>query len=165
MSTSDRTLVPRPSQSSKATECSFANPSSPSVIWRYGFTLHIRPEGKEARGFLMQNGIKRLHVKLNHKAVFSFINTSYCQILCGLDRAKYNAMLILAMMVLRRKGPLSHGITHVYKSPQIIVDRMKDVDYDDVLINHYESRNIQHVLRDRFLETPWEPPSTASATS
>ena len=73
-------------------------------------------------------------------------------------------MLILAMMVIRRKGPLNHGISHVYQSPQITLDRMKDVDYDDVLISTYKPMNIQHVLRDHFLETPWEPPPKASAT-
>ena len=100
-----------------------------------------------------------------HQIISSFLKSQYCQILCGLDKTRYNAMLILAMMVIRRKGPLNHGPSHQYRSPQIAIDRMKDVEYDDVLLNMYEPKNIQHVLRDHFLETPWEPPSSASAPS
>ena len=70
-------------------------------------------------------------------------------------------MLIIAMMVIKRQGPLSSGQSNFFKSPQIQVHRMKEVDYDDELINNFEHRNIQHVLRDHFLERPWElPPRT-----
>ena len=71
-------------------------------------------------------------------------------------------MLILAMMVVRRKGPLNHGPSHQYRAPHIVIKRMKDVEYDDVLFNMYEPINVQHVLRDHFLETPWEPQSSIS---
>ena len=43
----------------------------PKCHLQSGFTLHIRPEGKEAKGSLMQNGTKRSHVKLNTIREFS----------------------------------------------------------------------------------------------
>ena len=91
------------------------------------------------------------------------IESPYVQILCGLDSARKNAMLLLAMMVLRRKGPLNHGPTHQYIAPNIDVERMKDLDYDDVLLDRYEPINVLHAIRDRLLDSPWEPPTSASA--
>ena len=63
-------------------------------------------------------------------------------------------MLILTMMVVRRKGPLNHGPSHEQRTPHIVIERMKDVECDDVLLNMYESINAQHVIRDHFLDTP-----------
>ena len=91
------------------------------------------------------------------------IESPYVQILCGLDSARKNAMLLLAMMVLRRKGPLNHGPTHQYIAPNIDVARMKDLDYDDVLLDRYEPINVLHAIRDHLLDSPWEPPTSASA--
>ena len=99
-----------------------------------------------------------------HQVIAKLLESPYVQILCGLDPARNNAMLILAMMVLRRKGPLNHGASHQYRAPHIDIARMKDVEYEDVLLNRYEPINVQHLIRDHFLETPWEPPSSASAS-
>ena len=74
-------------------------------------------------------------------------------------------MLILAMMVIKRKGPLNDGPTHQYIAPHIDVSRMKDLDFDDYLLDRHEPINVQHAIRDHFLETPWEPPSSTSAPS
>ena len=40
-----------------------------------------------------------------HQVVSKLLESPYVQILCGLDTARNNAMLILAMMVIHRKGP------------------------------------------------------------
>ena len=100
-----------------------------------------------------------------HQLILKLLQSPYVQILCGLDSARKNAMLLLAMMVLRRKGPLNHGPTHQYIAPNIEVARMKDLDYDDVLLYRHEPINVQHAIRDHLLDTPWEPPSSASAPS
>ena len=100
-----------------------------------------------------------------HQKVLKLLQSAYVQILCGLDSARKNAMLLLAMMVLRRKGPLNDGPTHQYIAPNIDVARMKDLDYDDWLLDRHEPINVQHAIRDHLLDTPWEPPSSASAPS
>ena len=46
-----------------------------------------------------------------------------------------------------------------------LLGRMKDLDYDDWLLDRHEPINVQHAIRDHLLDTPWEPPSSASAPS
>ena len=100
-----------------------------------------------------------------YQKVLKLLKSEYVQILCGLDSARKNAMLLLAMMVLNRKGPLNKGPTHQYIAPNIDVSRMKDLDYDDWLLDRHEPINVQHAIRDHLLDTPWEPPTSASAPS
>ena len=47
-----------------------------------------------------------------HQIISNFLKSQCVQIFCGLDTARKNAMLILTMMVVRRKGPLNHGPSH-----------------------------------------------------
>ena len=74
-------------------------------------------------------------------------------------------MLLLAMMVIRRDGPLKHGATKQYVAPNMNVSRMIDPEYDDWLLDRHEPLNVNHAIRDHMLDTPWEPPSSASAPS
>ena len=60
---------------------------------------------------------------------------------------------------------MNDGPTHQYVAPNIDVARMKDLDYDDWLLDRHEPTNVQHAIRDHLLDTPWEPPSSASALS
>ena len=65
-------------------------------------------------------------------------------------------MLILAMMVVRKNGTLNHGFSHQYRATHIDIARMKEWTMT-MLLNRYEPINVQHMLRNHFLETPWEP--------
>ena len=100
-----------------------------------------------------------------HQRVQKLLESPYVQFLCGLDSARKNAMLLLAMMVIRRNGPLNHGPTKQYVARNIDVPRMTDPDYEDWLLDRHEPINVNHAIRDHLLDTPWEPPSSASAPS
>ena len=100
-----------------------------------------------------------------HNKVQKLIESPYVQILCGLDAARKNAMLLLAMMVIRRKGPLNHGPTKQYVAPNMDVSRMTDPEYDDWLLDRHEPVIVTDAIRDHLFDTPWEPPSSASAPS
>ena len=100
-----------------------------------------------------------------HKKIEKLLESKFVQILCGLDTARKNAMLLLAMMVIRRDGPLKQGATKQYVAPNMNVSRMIDPDYDDWLLDRHEPINVNHAIRDHLLDTPWEPPTSASVAS
>ena len=143
--------------------CTALIPKCHLLVW-----LHTPSKTRRSRGKRVPD--QEWNRKLSdcvqyHKKIEKLLESNFVQILCGLDTARKNAMLLLAMMVIRRDGPLNQGATKQYVAPNMNVSRMIDPDYDDWLLDRHEPINVNHAIRDHLLDTPWEPPTSASVAS